>query len=93
MLQFNCFNKITSYGKDFLAAGILKVNDCYFYFNIHMQFHRPKKKDERDKKASTLPGVSEGIAGMAMDTMNQWEVNEMFEKMLVCRSFKFVVKV
>lgn len=45
-------------------------------------FHRPKKKDEKDKKASTLPGVSEGIAGMAMETMNQWEVNEMFEKML-----------
>lgn len=52
-----------------------------------MQFHRPKKKDEKDKKASTLPGVSEGIAGMAMETMNQWEVNEMFEKMLVCGSF------
>lgn len=57
------------------------------HFNSRTQFHRPKKKDEKDKKASTLPGLSEGIAGMAMESMSQWEVNEKFEKMLVCRSF------
>lgn len=45
-------------------------------------FHRPKKKDEKDKKSSTLPATSDGIAGMAMETMTQWQVNELFEQML-----------
>ncbi|XP_061164716.1 protein diaphanous homolog 1-like isoform X2 [Saccostrea echinata] len=45
-------------------------------------FHRPKKKDEKDKKSSTMHGMTEGIAGMAMETMTQWQVNERFEQML-----------
>lgn len=57
------------------------------YFNFYMQFYRLKKKDEKDKKVSIFFGLLEGIVGMVMESMFQWEVNEKFEKMLVCRSF------
>lgn len=57
------------------------------YFNFYTQFYRLKKKDEKDKKVSIFFGLLEGIVGMVMESMFQWEVNEKFEKMLVCRSF------
>lgn len=54
------------------------------YFNFYTQFYRLKKKDEKDKKVSIFFGLLEGIVGMVMEIMFQWEVNEKFEKMLVC---------
>lgn len=54
------------------------------YFNFRTQFYRLKKKDEKDKKVSIFFGLLEGIVGMVMEIMFQWEVNEKFEKMLVC---------
>ena len=61
------------------------------YILLCFKFHRPKKKDEKDKKSSTLPATSDGIAGMAMETMSQWQVNELFEQMLVSTDSCYII--